>query len=117
MNGSDRYLLDTNIIIALFATDAGVIRHLQGAAEVFVPVIAVGELIYGAYRSTHRDDNLLRIDDFIQQSIILSCDLETACGALWRDQRHVKKAGAPDPRERYMDRGVGKTASTYPGQS
>jgi len=49
MNG--KVLLDTSIIIALFGQDEAVLKHLQGTAEVFVPVIAVGELYYGAYKS------------------------------------------------------------------
>ncbi len=46
MNG--KYLLDTNIIIALFAGDAPVQAKLAEADEVFVPVIAIGELCFGA---------------------------------------------------------------------
>jgi len=42
MNG--KYLLDTNIIIALFADDAAVRDHLSRADQVFVPSIAIGEL-------------------------------------------------------------------------
>jgi tRNA(fMet)-specific endonuclease VapC len=42
MNG--RALLDTNIIIAIFANDASVINALAEANEVFVPSIALGEL-------------------------------------------------------------------------
>lgn len=46
MNG--RYLLDTNIIIALFANEVSVVSNLDQAEEVFVPSIALGELHYGA---------------------------------------------------------------------
>ena len=42
MNG--RYLLDTNIIIALFDEQASVIASLAQAEETFVPSIALGEL-------------------------------------------------------------------------
>jgi predicted nucleic acid-binding protein len=52
MNG--RYLLDTNIVIALFANDAAVIDHLRLAQAIFIPSIVVGELYFGAYRSTVR---------------------------------------------------------------
>jgi tRNA(fMet)-specific endonuclease VapC len=39
-----KYLLDTNIIIALFAGDARVLSQLERADAVFVPVPAIGEL-------------------------------------------------------------------------
>lgn len=42
MSGS--YLLDTNIIIALFADEAVVKNNLAQADEVFVPSIAIGDL-------------------------------------------------------------------------
>ncbi|TEU15540.1 MAG: PIN domain-containing protein [Anaerolineales bacterium] len=47
---SGRYLLDTNIIIALFASDTAVKDNLA-KAKVFVPAIAIGELYFGARKS------------------------------------------------------------------
>ena len=47
MNG--RFLIDTNIVIALFANDSAVKQHLGNAIEVFTPAIVLGELYYGAY--------------------------------------------------------------------
>ena len=49
MNG--RYLLDTNIVIAIFAQDASVTFQLATATEVLIPSIVIGELFYGAYNS------------------------------------------------------------------
>ena len=62
MNG--RFLLDTNIIIALFAGDSSVKTHLGMTREVFVPSIALGELYYGAQKSKQKEANLERIDEF-----------------------------------------------------
>lgn len=62
MNG--RLLLDTNIVIALFAEDNSVQEHLAKADEVFIPSIVLGELYYGARKSTHAEANLARIDEF-----------------------------------------------------
>ena len=49
MNG--RVLLDTNINMALWASEVAVTEQLARASEVFVPVIALGELYYGARKS------------------------------------------------------------------
>jgi tRNA(fMet)-specific endonuclease VapC len=46
MNGS--YLLDTNIVIALFAKDANVLQKLSVTSQIFIPSIVLGELYYGA---------------------------------------------------------------------
>jgi tRNA(fMet)-specific endonuclease VapC len=51
MNG--KYLLDTNIIIALFADDPAVSKHLVEAGEVFASSVAIGELCFGARKSRH----------------------------------------------------------------
>jgi len=75
---SGRYLLDTNIIIALFADDAAVKDHLGQADEVFVPSVALGELYFGAHKSGHPQENLARIDEFASDTVVLGCDTETA---------------------------------------
>jgi tRNA(fMet)-specific endonuclease VapC len=76
MNG--RYLLDTNVIIALFAEDRAVKDNLGEAGEVFVPSIAIGELCYGARKSARAKENLARIDEFAANNVVLGCDTETA---------------------------------------
>lgn len=76
MNG--RFLLDTNIIIALFADEAIVKDNLVQASEVFIPSIVIGELCYGARKSGRVGANLARIDELVASSTILVCDAETA---------------------------------------
>ncbi|MEH2061205.1 MAG: type II toxin-antitoxin system VapC family toxin [Nostoc sp.] len=76
MNG--KYLLDTNIIIALFADEPAVKNHLSQTEQVFIPSIAVGELYYGARKSRRSKENLERIEEFIANSTVLGCDVETA---------------------------------------
>lgn len=76
MNG--RYLLDTNIIIALFANEGSVRSRLEQADEVFISSIAIGELCYGARKSARTTENLERIDEFVAENTVLHCDIETA---------------------------------------
>lgn len=76
MNG--RYLLDTNVIIAFLAREAGIENNLATADEVFLPVTAIGELHYGARRSGKPGENLARIDELVLSSVVLACDSETA---------------------------------------
>ena len=76
MNG--KCLLDTNIVIALFADEAPVKDNLAKTEEVFIPSVVIGELCYGAYKSTRAKENLARIDEFASSSLVLGCDTETA---------------------------------------
>lgn len=75
---SGKYLLDTNIIIALFADEVAVKSKLAQADEVFIPNIAVGELCYGARKSGRSKENLERIDELIANSTVIGCDTQTA---------------------------------------
>lgn len=76
MNG--RYLLDTSVLIALFADDASVKGRLALAEEVLIPSIAVGELYYGAWKSARPQANLARIDALVAESVVLGCDTGAA---------------------------------------
>ncbi len=83
MNG--RFLLDTNIVIAIFAKDPSVLDHLAQAAEVFVSSIVLGELFYGAAKSSQAHANIARIEEFAAGTVVLACDAATA-----RDYGRIK---------------------------
>ncbi len=75
---SGRFLLDTNIIIALFGNDASVKNRLVNADEVFISSTVLGELYFGAQKSKHIKKNLSRIEDFASSNAVLPCDTDTA---------------------------------------
>lgn len=76
MNG--RFLLDTNIVIALFAEDSSVQKALTDAEEVFLPSIVLGELYYGAFKSLRTEENIARVDEFAAMSAVLGPNTATA---------------------------------------
>src|SRR6476646_872409 len=78
MSLSGRFLLDTNIVIALFADEASVKDNLAQAREVFITSVVIGELCYGARRSGRIEANLARVDELVASSTILVCDADTA---------------------------------------
>lgn len=94
MSGS--YLLDTNVVIALFARDPIVEDRLSRADSVYLPSIVVGELIYGAYKSTRVQANLSRIEAFAAQSAVLNCDTDTA-RHYGRIKDELRRGGKPIP--------------------
>lgn len=59
-----RYVLDANMAIAAMNGVATVRDRLErlSAAEVGIPLVAIAELVYGAYRSRRRAENLARVD-------------------------------------------------------
>ena len=76
MSGS--YLLDTNIVIALFAGEKPVLDRLKNTREIYIPSVVIGELYYGAHKSGQTSINLQRIEDFVASNTILACDTVTA---------------------------------------
>lgn len=75
---SGKVLLDTNIVIALFAGETVVLEKLSEAHSVFIPVVTIGELYYGACKSGNRRRNVEKIEEFAARSAILVCDERTA---------------------------------------
>ena len=75
---SGRFLLDTNIVIALLAEDPAVKQHVTEAAEVFASSIVLGELYYGARKSTRVESNVQTVDQFAAANRVLGCDSTTA---------------------------------------
>lgn len=58
-----KYVLDSNIVIAAMNRSASVRARLDSidAANVGIPVVVIGELLYGARRSTRVDENIDRV--------------------------------------------------------
>jgi tRNA(fMet)-specific endonuclease VapC len=76
--------LDTNIIIDLLANEEVVRTMLGEAEEAFVPSIAMGELYYGAEKSTRPAENVSRIDEFAAITAVLeNVDTHQRCKKQW----------------------------------
>ena len=107
MNG--RFLLDTNIIIAFFTGETAIQRRLEQAEEVFVSCIVLGELYYGACKSGRVEENLVRLDEFVFNSVVLGCNADTAreYGLL---KNKLRQKGRPIPEN---DIWVAATAKQY----
>ncbi len=75
---SGKFLLDTNILIALFGGDTSIQKYLENADEVFISSTVLGELYFGAHKSNHVKQNLAHVDDFASDISVPSCDSNTA---------------------------------------
>jgi tRNA(fMet)-specific endonuclease VapC len=91
-----KFLLDTNILIALLNGDEALRSHLVKAAAIYLPAIAIGELFYGAAKANRPAENNARIENFIFGLEIVSCDLEVAreYGLI---KSRLRKKGRPIP--------------------
>jgi tRNA(fMet)-specific endonuclease VapC len=96
MPPTGRVILDTNILIGLLAGEAAVLAGLRTAEAVYVPVIALGELYYGARKSARATENVERIAAFAATAAVLHCDGGTAA-AYGELKAALRARGTPIP--------------------
>jgi|ERR1017187_1286714 tRNA(fMet)-specific endonuclease VapC len=96
MPASGRFLLDTNIVIALLEGDDTVLSHLDQAPEVFLPAVAVGELFFGAAKSGRPSENTAKVERFAADRSIVPCDLDVA-REYGRLKQRLREKGRPLP--------------------
>jgi tRNA(fMet)-specific endonuclease VapC len=96
MPSTGRYLLDTNIVIALFEADAEVLSRLDLAAQVFISAIVIGELLFGAAKSGRSAQNTAKVERFAAACPLLPCNLEVA-REYGRLRNQLRAKGRPIP--------------------
>lgn len=89
-------LLDTNAVIAMQHGDNNLKQILQTSPNILVPSIVIGELYFGAVNSMRVQANLILINEFVADNVILSVDAITA--RYYATVRHnLKQKGRPIP--------------------
>ena len=97
MNQNGKYLLDTNIVIGMFAEDRAIEEKVQNTEKLFLASPVVGELYYGARKSSRSMENLTRVNRLTQRFPLYSCSLETAKWfGIIKDQLRQKGNLIPD---------------------
>lgn len=91
-------ILDSNIIIDLFRKDELTIEKIRNVSPVYIPVIVLGELYYGANLSSQVKKRKLEVDGLSTKVILLDCTKETA--AIYGELKaQLKKKGKKDSRK------------------
>jgi len=71
-------LIDTNVIVKIFRGDSDIEQILDSIdpEKIFISAISVGELYYGAFKSSKTEANIKVINEFISFYKILDLDEE-----------------------------------------
>lgn len=93
---SGKALVDTNVVIALFAGEPAIVESVQRQAAVFLCAPVLGELRYGVQASARVDSNLTRLDEFAKALIVLPCDAQTAA-SYGNVKFDLRRKGRPIP--------------------
>lgn len=90
-----KYLLDTNAAIAVLE---GVISAEAWGeeSEVYLSVTALGELLYGAEKSSRVESNMARVARLVTRCPVVGVDAETAQN-YGEIKHYVQKVGKPIP--------------------
>lgn len=94
MNGD--FLLDTNIVIALLEDDPRVRQRLAACPRVTISATVLGELYFGAFKSSDPARNVTRIHDLLSEAPLVECDAETAY-EYGRIKNELRLKGRPIP--------------------
>jgi tRNA(fMet)-specific endonuclease VapC len=89
-------LLDTNVVIALFAGEEATRARFAGAGPSFIPSVVLGELVFGAHKSTRVQENLERIEAFVRDVPVIPCDADVA-RRYGETKAKLKEKGQPIP--------------------
>lgn len=73
-----RCLIDTNIVSAYFRGDPPVVVPLENAERLYLPVIVLGELAYGAHHSSAPEKHFRRISTLLGIVELVDVDADTA---------------------------------------
>ncbi len=95
MTGSN-FILDTNIITALLKGESGIADKIDKAKKIYLPIIVLGELYYGALFSSRVKQNTNDIKKLVARYEVLFIDEDTTVlyGSI---KTTLRKKGRPIP--------------------
>lgn len=104
-----RCLLDTNAVIALLKAEESIQGLLADSEEIFLSIIVLGELYFGAQRSERSQRNFEEIERFAASCTVLDCNQEIA-RHYGRIKDELRRRGRPIPEN---DLWIAATAQQY----
>lgn len=72
------YLLDTNAAVAILNLDTAIDRLIERSPLVSVSIITLGELYFGAEKSTRMEQNIQKIEVLVARMGVIGCDGATS---------------------------------------
>lgn len=91
-----KLVLDTNAVIAYREGISEVCNLIDNADVIILPVIVIGELLYGAINSTKAKSNEKFVHKFIEYSLVMPID-ESVAEQYARVRFDLKQRGKPIP--------------------
>ncbi len=93
---SGEIALDSSVAVRFLNGDTAIVSRVLALPEVVLPIVVVGELLFGAENSTRPLQNLPRYLEFIEACVVLPLGRETAA-VYARTRLALKRKGRPIP--------------------
>jgi tRNA(fMet)-specific endonuclease VapC len=93
---SGEIALDTSVAVRFLNGDAAITARVLAVPEIVLPIVVVGELLFGAENSTRPLQNLPRYLEFISACLVTPLGRETAT-TYARTRLALKRKGRPIP--------------------
>jgi hypothetical protein len=104
MPATGKVVLDTSAIVAALRRAPGVIEQMRGAEELLVPLVALGELEYGANLATPPERRREAVRVFMEGATLLFADGAYSRG-VWPREACTEKGRYAPAGKRLMDCG------------
>lgn len=93
---SGEIALDTSVAVRFLNGDAVIVSRVLALPEMFLPMVVVGELLFGAENSSRQLQNLPRYLEFIETCIVMPIERKTAL--IYAQTRLIlRRKGRPIP--------------------
>lgn len=96
MSAIGKVILDTSVVVAALRDNHTVRERLRQCEELFVPLIVLGELEYGANLAAPMDRQRAAVQSFMESSTLLMPTMQTAA-EYGRLKAALRAAGTPIP--------------------
>jgi tRNA(fMet)-specific endonuclease VapC len=78
MSATGSVVLDTSVVVDYLRQDPGLHRKIDQVDDVYLPLVVLGELLYGVHKSSQTSKALAQVQEFCRGCIVLLPDEKTA---------------------------------------
>jgi tRNA(fMet)-specific endonuclease VapC len=109
MNATGSVLVDTGIVVDYLRQDLSLHEKIDRIEDVYLPLVVLGELLYGAYKSKQKEKALAQVREFSRGCIVIRPDEATA-KLYGQIKAALAGSGRSIPENRCLDCRRGQTA-------
>lgn len=96
MSATGSVMLDTTVVVGYFRRDPALHKKIDQVGDVYLPLVVLGELFYGAYKSANPIKMLAQVKEFLSGCILVYPN-QTTADLYGQIKTELAVAGKPIP--------------------